>query len=276
MQQILYFLIKNSYRLLFLLLLGISLTLTIKSHSFHRSEYINSANAITGGIYENINSSREYLSLKKQNEILAEENARLKASLFNKKDTVIAQKSVLTTGIDSLQFNVTKGKVIKNMFNTRENYLTLNIGKKDGIKTDMGVINEKGIIGIIEKTSNHYATALSVLNTKSRINAKVKNSNHFGTLVWDGKNVGFVQLVDVPRLAKLHKGDSIVTGADSEIFPENIPIGKIESAFVNQETNYYTINIRLFNDMTDLGYVSVISNKLKEEKNNLEQQTVEN
>lgn len=276
MQQILYFFIKNSYRLLFLLLLGISLILTIKSHSFHRSEYINSANAITGGIYENINSSKEYLGLKKQNEILAEENARLKSILFNKKDTIIAQKSILSTGIDSLQFNVTKGKVIKNMFNTRENYLTLNIGKKDGIKTDMGVINEKGIIGIIEKTSNSYATVLSVLNTKSRINAKVKNSNHFGTLVWDGKNVGYVQLIDVPRIAKLHKGDSIVTGSDSDIFPENIPIGKIESAVVNSETNYYTINIRLFNDMTSLGYISVIGNKLKEEKDNLEQETIAN
>ncbi len=276
MQQILYFFIKNSYRLLFLLLLGISLILTIKSHSFHRSEYINSANAITGGIYENINSSKEYLGLKIQNEILAEENARLKSILFNKKDTIIAQKSILSTGIDSLQFNVTKGKVIKNMFNTRENYLTLNIGKKDGIKTDMGVINEKGIIGIIEKTSNSYATVLSVLNTKSRINAKVKNSNHFGTLVWDGKNVGYVQLIDVPRLAKLHIGDSIVTGSDSDIFPENIPIGKIESAVVNSETNYYTINIRLFNDMTSLGYISVIGNKLKEEKDNLEKETIAN
>lgn len=276
MQQILYFFIKNSYRLLFLLLLGISLILTIKSHSFHRSEYINSANALTGGIYENINSSKEYLGLKKQNEILAEENARLKTLLFNKRDTVLAKKGVLTTGTDSLQFSVTKGKIIKNMFNTRENYLTLNIGEKDGIKTDMGVINEHGIVGIIEKTSNHYATVLSILNTKSRINAKVKNSNHFGTLVWNGKNAGFVQLIDVPRLAKLHKGDSIVTGSDSEIFPENIPIGKIESAFVNKETNYYTINIRLFNDMTALGYVSVIGNKLKEEKDNLEQETISN
>lgn len=276
MQQILYFFIKNSYRLLFLLLLGISIGLTIKSHSFHRSQYINSANAITGGIYENISSSKEYFSLKKQNEILAEENARLKSILFNKKDTLIAKKSVFLTTIDSLQYNVTKGKVINNIFNTRENYLTLNIGEKDGIKTDMGVINERGIIGIIEKTSSNYSTVLSVLNTKSRINAKVKNSNHFGTLIWDGKNVGYVQLIDVPRLAKLQKGDSIVTGADSEIFPENIPIGKIESATLNSETNYYTINIRLFNDMTSLGYISVIGNRLKKEKENLESETTNN
>ena len=271
MQQIIYFLVKNSYRLLFLLLLGISLILTIKSHSYHRSEYINSANRITGGVYEKINSGKEYLSLKEKNKSLAEENARLKELLFNTKDTLIGKQTTIEN-LDS-KFTVKKAKVIKNVFNTRENYLTLNIGRNDSIKTDMGVINDKGIVGIIEKTSNNYSTVLSVLNTKSRINAKIKNSNHFGTLVWDGKNVGYAQLIDVPRLASLFKGDSIVTGSESEIFPENIPIGKVDKVFVDNKTNYYTINVRLFNDMTSLGYVYVIENKLKKEKKQLENET---
>lgn len=271
MQQIIYFLVKNSYRLLFLLLLGISITLTIKSHSYHRSEYINSANNFTGGVYSKLNSGKEYLNLKEKNKSLAEENARLKQILFNKKDTLLGKETVLENNIS--KFSVKKAKIIKNVFNTRENYLTVNIGENDQIKTDMGVINDKGVIGIIEKTSKNFATVQSVLNIKSRINAKIKNSDHFGTLIWDGKNVGYAQLIDVPRLASLHKGDSIVTGSDSEIFPENIPIGKVDKVFVDNKTNYYTINVRLFNDMTSLGYVYVISNKLKEEKKQLEQET---
>jgi rod shape-determining protein MreC len=112
------------------------------------------------------------------------------------------------------------------------------------------------------------------LNTKSKINAKIKNSEHFGSLIWDGKNVGFAQLIDVPRLASLKKGDSIVTGGNSDIFPENIPIGKVDKIFIDKKTNYYTINIRLFNDMTSIGYVYVIENKAKKEKNQLESVTV--
>ena len=245
--------------------------LTIQSHSYHRSEYINSANSFTGGVYNKINSSKEYLSLKEKNKSLAEENARLKELLFNTKDTLIGKETTVDN-IDN-KFTVKKAKVIKNVFNTRENYLTINIGKNDSITTDMGVINDKGIVGIIEKTSNNYATVLSVLNTKSRINAKIKNSDHFGTLVWDGKNVGYVQLIDVPRLASLHKGDSIVTGSESEIFPENIPIGRVDKVFVDNKTNYYTINVRLFNDMTSLGYIYVIKNELKVEKQQLEKET---
>lgn len=271
MQQIIYFLVKNSYRLLFLLLLGISLFLTIKSHSYHRSKYINSANNLTGGVYERISSFQEYLSLKEKNKSLAEENARLKEILFNKKDTLISKVSFHS--VDSLLYRVTKGKIIRNEYSSRENYLTLNLGKKDSIKTDMGVINEKGVVGIIENTSKNFATVLSILNTKSRINAKIKGTNHFGTLIWDGKEVEYVQLNDIPRLARVKVGDSIVTGADSEIFPENIPIGKIEKILINNKTNYYTLKIHLFNDMTSLGYIYVIDNKLKEEKSKLEEET---
>lgn len=272
MQQIINFIFKNSYRLLFLLLLGISLTLTIKSHSYHRSEYINTANSVAGSVYQKIDNANEYLSLKEKNLRLAEENALLKEILFNTKDTTLPSRNIHLEQL--LDFKVKMSKVIKNVFNTRENYLTLNSGSADSIKTDMGVINEKGVIGIIEKTSKNYSTVLSVLNTKSRINAKIKNSNHFGSLIWDGKNVGYVQLIDVPRLATLKKGDSIVTGAESEIFPENIPIGKIDKVFIDTKTNYYTINVRLFNDMTSLGYVYIIDNKKKTEKETLEQETI--
>ncbi len=272
MQQIINFIFKNSYKLLFLLLLGISLTLTIKSHSYHRSEYINTANNVSGTVYQKIDNANEYLSLKEKNLRLAEENALLKEILFNKKDTTLPNKNL---HIDQfLDFNVRMSKVVKNVFNTRENYLTLNSGSLDSIKTDMGVVNEKGVIGIIEKTSKNYSTVLSILNTKSRINAKIKNSNHFGSLIWDGKNTGYVQLIDVPRLASLKKGDSIVTGAESEIFPENVPIGKIDKVFIDTKTNYYTINVRLFNDMTSVGYVYIIENKRKKEKQALEQETI--
>src|SRR6476620_10768740 len=43
---------KNSNRLLFLLLLITSLTLTIQSHSYHRSQFVSSANDVTGGVYQ--------------------------------------------------------------------------------------------------------------------------------------------------------------------------------------------------------------------------------
>ncbi|WP_269226481.1 rod shape-determining protein MreC [Flavobacterium eburneipallidum] len=268
MQQIFNFIYKNSNRLLFLLLLGISLFLTIQSHSYHRSKVISSANFLSGGVYEQINDFSEYLNLRTQNDALAQENAKLRSLLFQVEDSASIPKIDSIKGVRAIDIVVSK--VIHNNFNGHENYLTINSGDLDGVQTDMGVINSQGIVGIVDNTSANYATVISILNKKSQINAKLKKSNHFGSLSWNGKSTGFVQLTDIPRLAAIRKGDTIVTGGQSVIFPENINIGTVDNIFTDEETNYYTLNIRLFNDMTNLGHVYVIKRKDRDEIINLE------
>jgi rod shape-determining protein MreC len=268
MQQIFNFIYKNSNRLLFLLLLGISLFLTIQSHSYHRSKVISSANFLSGGVYQRINNVSEYLSLRTQNDMLAQENAKLRSFLLDIKDTTALAKLDSVKGMRETDIIVSK--VIHNSFNVHENFLTLNSGANHGVKSDMGVINSIGIVGIIDNVSPNYATVISILNIKSQINAKIKKSNHFGSLVWDGKSTGFVQLIDVPRLAAIRKGDTIVTGGQSVIFPENINIGTIDRIYVDNQTHYYTLSVKLFNDMTNLGHVYIIKSKDREEIINLE------
>ena len=274
MQQIFNFIFKNSTRLLFLLLLITSLTLVIQSHSYHRSQVVNSANVVTGSVYEEVNEVKTYFSLKEQNDKLAQENARLRKILFNKKDSTSTLEKDSIKGYNKI--DVIQSRVINNTYNTSENYLTINSGSLQGIKPDMGVVNSQGIVGIIEKTSPKYSTILSVLNIKSQINAKVKKTNHFGSLIWNAENAGYVQLIDIPRLASVKKGDTVVTGGRSTIFPENIPVGIIDKIYVDTKTNYYTLNVRLFNDMTNLNHVYVIMNKESEEINKLEAETKAN
>lgn len=271
MQQIFNFILKNSNRLLFLLLLVISFSLTIQSHSYHKSKIISSANFFTGGIYEKINNVDEYFGLRAQNEELAKENARLKSLLFNQKDTTKLPQIDTIKGVKKT--DIILAKVIHNSYSIQENFITINKGAAFGIKPNMGVINSAGIIGIVDNTSKNYATIISVLNVNSKINAKIKKSNHFGSLVWNGKSTGFAQLIDVPRLAGVRKGDTIVTGGQSIIFPENIGIGTIDKVYIDNETNYYTLDIKLFNDMTNLGHVYIIKNKDAAEIQQLENQT---
>jgi rod shape-determining protein MreC len=268
MQQIFNFIYKNSNLLLFLLLLGISLFLSVQSHSYHRSKVISSANFLSGGVYQRINNVSEYLNLRTQNDALAQENAKLRSLLFDNKDTASIPKLDSIKGLHLT--DVLVSKVIHNSYNGHDNYLTINSGNLQGVQSDMGVINSLGIVGIIDNTSENYATVISILNMKSHINAKLKKSNHFGSLSWDGKSTGFVQLTDVPRLAAIRKGDTIVTGGQSVIFPENINIGTIDRVYIDDETNYYTLNVKLFNDMTNLGHVYIIKSKDREEIINLE------
>ncbi|MBT9187469.1 rod shape-determining protein MreC [Zobellia russellii] len=271
MQQIINFIIRYKNFLLYVLLMIVSLGFTIQSHSYHQSRFFNSSNWITGNILETSNDVSTYFGLDKENEKLMQENEYLRKLLFNKKE-------IDSTILDSVQltYTITTGKVIKNSFADPRNYVTLNKGKKDSVKPDMGVITSKGILGIVENTSNNFATVQSILNEKSNINAKIKNTDHFGSLVWDTKRYNVVQLVDIPRLVPLTIGDTIVTGGMSSIFPENIPIGTIRKFDLNTSKSFYNIDVALFNDMTNIKNVYIIDNSYREEILELEKQTETN
>ena len=185
---------------------------------------------------------------------MLEENNRLKGLNLNRS---IQSRAVSN---DTDNYLLTPAYVIKNSYAFPQNYLTLNKGERDLIKEDMGVITSKGLVGIIDQTSPKYARVISILNTKSKINAKLKKSNHFGTLEWNGKNHRSVQLHDIQDLVKLAKGDTVVTSGYSSVFPENIPIGRIESFQLNDTKDLYIINVSLFNDMTNLRHVHIIEN----------------
>lgn len=268
MQQIINFLIRYKTFLLYAFLLFIALVFTFQSHSYHQSKFLNSANYFSGSIYETSTNITSYFKLREENRDLLRENKLLRFQLYNKQESVIPITDSLLNS-----YTVVQGSIVKNSFSDQRNYITINKGSLDSVKQDMGVITDEGILGIIENTSNNYATVQSILNEKSNINAKIKNSNHFGSLVWNTKDYNTVQLVDIPRLVPLTIGDTIVTGAMSSIFPENIPIGTIQKFDLDTSKSFYFIDVALFNDMTNLKNIYVIQNLNKEEVLELETET---
>jgi rod shape-determining protein MreC len=134
----------------------------------------------------------------------------------------------------------------------------------------MGIITSKGIVGIIDNSTKNYSGVISILNTKSRINAQLKNSNHIGSLIWNTKSPEYVQLIDISKFAPVKVGDTIITGGQSSIFPKGIPIGTIDNFAIDIKGDMYTLNIKLFNDMTNIGHVFIITNSDTEEIKSLE------
>lgn len=269
MQQIINFIFKNKNLLLYLLLMVVALGFTVQSHSYHQSKYFNSSTWLTGGIYKTSTSITDYFNLESENQKLVEENTRLKIILFNQE---YAQETLLDSLILDSTYTVVPAKIIKNSYSLLDNYITLNKGKRDGIAQDMGVITPKGILGIVENTSKKFSRIQSILNRRSNLNAKIKNTNNFGSLTWDGKDYNTVQLIDVPRRVPIKIGDTILTGAASSIFPENILIGTIKQFDLNSSKSSYSIDVQLFNDMTNIKNVYIIQNKDKSEIEALEAQ----
>jgi len=251
------------------LLLGLSLFLTIQSHSFHKSKFISSANVVTGGIYNWANNIQTYFHLDDYNKRLLEENKQLRSLLANTIDTASLGETLDSISLDGV-YNFRTARVINNNFSKINNYITLDQGENAGIKNEFGVITSQGIVGIVDHVNSKHSRVISILNSHSRINAQLKKTFHFGSLVWDGKDPNMVQLIDVPRQAPVAVGDTIVTGGRSFIFPQGIPIGKVDSFTLDQNESYYTLQVQLFNDMTNIGHVYLIEHEDKEELKDLE------
>lgn len=272
MQQIINFIIRNKNFLLFLLLFGLSLVFTIQSHSYHKSKFVNSANFLSGGVYNSANNISTYFDLKSQNQLLAEENRRLNEILINKKtdkDTVAIDTTM------ALNYKYTATNIIRNNYSLMDNFLLINKGLNDNIHQDFGVVSSLGIVGIVDHVSNDYATVISILNSKSSISVKLKKSGHIGSLIWDGNSPNIIQLIDVEKIAPVSVGDTIVTSGQSSIFPKNLPVGTVLNSKLDATENFYKIDVKLFNDMTNLEHVYIIENTDKEEIETLLEDTNE-
>ena len=273
MQQIVNFIIKYKYFLFFLLLEIIAISFTIQNHSYHNSKFVNSANFLTGGIYKRINRFKEYGDLREHNQQLLNENTKLKNIISQQNiDTSSQTLGIIDTTKYFQKYLYIPAQVIDNQYHKKYNYLTIDKGLNDGIDSDQGIINSKGVIGITQNLSENYTTVLSILNENSKINVRLTNSLHFGTLEWDGKDYNILQLVDLPIQANITKGDSLITGGKSIIFPEGIPVGLIED-FSVENNSYRFINVKLFNDMSAIGPVTVVTSLYKDEIKKLQEST---
>ena len=269
MQQLIYFFQKFKYFLFFLLLQLIALTLIFNNLNFQNSKYVNSANALTGGLYSKVSDMSDYFSLKATNTQLIEENTLLRNFLNQKTNTSFKVDSIVIDTVKYYQkYTYTSAKIINNSYSKAFNFLTINKGTIAGLSKEMAVVNGKGIIGFTDNLSPNYGRIQSILNKNTKINARLKNG-YFGTLQWNGLDYNTVQLIDIPRQAPVKIGDTIETGGKSAIFPEGILIGKV-IGINNDNAVDNIINVKLFNDMSVIGPVFVIKNLQKVEIKRLE------
>lgn len=251
MQKLLNSILRNGTLLLFILLFGISYSLTTKNQSFQKSSFLAFNNSVSAPFLEARHHFFSFVKRQLHNEQLIAENQYLLSQVITKNNQAFL--------LDSIPFEVIPAQIIRNSIHLNHNYLTLNMGENSGVKKEMGVITATGVVGVVNNTNAHTSGVISLLNKSLLVNAKLKKSNHFGSLYWDGYEPNSVILSDVPLAAKVVVGDTIVTGGMSAIFPAEIPLGVVSDASVPINDNYYTLRVSLFQDMTNLNQVYVVN-----------------
>lgn len=271
MRGLLRYLLKNYAFLLFLLLEVFSFILIFNFNSYQKARYLNSSNQITGTVYNTYNAIGRYFSLASVNRKLARENAMLKSLISDLPYVRVTPYSVVMNAeITDSVYRFISARVINNSVDKQNNYITLNKGRKHGIKPDQGILNSDGIVGVITHVSESYSLGFSVLNKRWGASAKLKKSGTFGPLSWDGKDSRLANLTGIPFHVELAVGDTVVTSSYSSVFPEGIMIGTIHSLEKPAGENYYNISVQLSVNFRALSYVDVVENLKKDEINALE------
>ncbi|TDQ07465.1 rod shape-determining protein MreC [Pedobacter metabolipauper] len=256
----------------FIIFFCIGIILTVKNNAYQRSVTVNSTNQVVGDVYNNLNVFKKYLNLGSVNDSLAAENAKLRTEILAIKNVDTTKDVVVkdTSGIPQYQF--VPARVIKNSITLRNNIITINKGKADGIVSGMPVISPvKGVVGYIHDVSEHLATIKSLLHKDTYISVSIKKNNAVGSLIWGVGNTDFrkAYIKDIPNHFKINLKDTVVTSGFSS-FPAGIPVGIVSNTGIATGGNFMTIEINLLNDFSSLQYVYVIKDKFAQEQKDLE------
>ena len=276
MRNLLNFLLKYNYCFLFILLELISFVLLFRFNHYQGSVFFTSSNKLAGSVYEAANQVTGYFHLKSINDDLVQKNVELELQMEHLRKALVdvtgdsmsveQMKKNALTGYDMY-----KARVINNSLTHVDNYITIDKGEKDGIRSEMGVVNGNGIVGIVYLTSDNYSVVIPVLNSKSNISCKIKKSDYFGFLKWEGGSSKYAIVKDMPRHSLFSLGDTVVTSGHSAVFPGGIPVGTIEEITDSHDGLSYQLKVKLFTDFARLNDVRVIERKGQEEQIKLEQ-----
>lgn len=266
MRGLLLLLKKYNYVLVFILLETVAFILLSNNNRYQHSILVNANREISGTLYEAVEGAREYMNLRATNEVLVEENTRLRNRISaldeQLSDTVVNPRQVG----DYFYF---PAEIVHSTLYKQFNYLTINKGYRQGVAPDMAVIGPQGIVGIVLESSGNYSTVIPVINRNFRLSVKFSKNDFVGILRWEGTSHRTANLNEIPYHANVAVGDSIVTSGYSAVFPEGLFVGTVQEVD-RQEGNFYDIRISLGTDFQKLFHVNVINNFNREEQVNLE------
>lgn len=161
---------------------------------------------------------------------LGEENRRLRAevlALRNAKAFAGAVPEVAALAASAGQ-QIVPGRVIALAANRGYSWtVTLDIGRRDGVRPDMTVLDSAGLVGRVVSATAGTATVLLLADPMSSIGVRLAGTGEIGTL--DGAGEALPRLTLFDRHATLSPGDEVVTfgSPGSRPFVSGVSIGQV-------------------------------------------------
>jgi len=258
--------------LFFAFLQIIALTIYVRYLSFPKSQYLTTASSVTAKVLETQNDFTKHFNLSKNNLALQKENIRLRKNLSQSLYRIDRNLLKINDTTFKQQYAYIPATVIHSTVTRLNNYFTLDVGWKQGIKRDMGVFSDKGVVGIVHNTSEHYCVVKSVLTKDINIDVMIAPIGLFGLLKWDGKNARRGSITGISNDLRIKKWSKVVTRGGSGIFPRGLPVGRVESIKGIEGEPLWDVVVKFSENFRTLQRVYIVKNLMIEEQKELEAQ----
>lgn len=211
-----------------------------------------------GTLQDAVSFIPNFFALKAENTLLRKSNVDLMDEVNQLREARL--ENLRLRGLlglrESINYPIVAAEVVGKTSNPQRNTVTLNVGTDAGIKPNMPIVTDGGLVGRIIATSDHYSIGQLVLNRDFRATAKIQRSRVDGILAWEGGQNSLLK--NVARTLDVGVGDAVVTSEYSSMFPANIKIGVVAKVTEQPGDLFRRIEISNSVDFSKLEEVFVI------------------
>ncbi|OFZ19786.1 MAG: rod shape-determining protein MreC [Bdellovibrionales bacterium GWB1_55_8] len=196
---------------------------------------------------------------RRDNIALLDENRRLLnaiASLRESEQENIRLKKLLQFE-EKFNLDSIVARVVAKDVSTDFRAIRINRGERSGVKKNMAVITNEGIVGRVLRTTAHTADVVTILDLLSAVDAIVERSRARGVV--EGLTDDTCQLRYALRTDDIQIGDILVSGALGGVFPKGIPIGVVSKVERKPYGITQAVDVRPSVDFSRLEEVMVIT-----------------
>ena len=200
--------------------------------------------------------------LKEENEKLANRNKELEQTL-KEIESIKTENETLKEYLGLTEkyknYKTIPGDVINKDISNYSRTITINIGAKDGVKKDMTVIAEEGLVGHVISVTDTTAKIQTIIDPASSVSTMLSTTKEAivskGTL----ENKQTLKAVYIPTEASVIQGDSIQTSGLGGVYPKGIHVGTIKKVVdtENLTDRYALVDVAV--DFNKLNSVLVIN-----------------
>ena len=197
-------------------------------------------------------------ALEGQNSELREKNIQLKLLLESMRH-LEEENQQLRTLLDFQResyFTLVPATMHGKGITTTLSSFTIDVGYQDGIDINDPVVISEGVVGKTVLVGEHSSIVQLISDPDFRLSVRVVPYGAIGILSWSGNNNCDVR--EVPKSARISIGDLVYTSTYSDIYPPNLPVGKVTAIYDERGSFQKRLTVETFVNIGTLQYVFVI------------------